>query len=71
MMNSRASQQLQAFLMRLVVILINVVFEIVCQDVCQHLGILHNSVNSYFPDVPCMMLHQTWVEVPLQVSIDQ
>lgn len=41
----------------------------VCNEMCQHLEELHNSVKQYFPKDRCMILQShTWVKDPFSVQ---
>lgn len=45
------------------------IFLILSNEMCEHLGNLHNSVNGYFPNDQCMMVqHYAWVKDPFQVQ---
>ena len=48
------------------VILANVIFTL-CNEMCQHLEDLHNSVNQYFPNNPGRMLpNYAWIKDPFK-----
>lgn len=53
---SKLPSILKTFLVRLVMELMNVIFFILCHEMCQHLKELHNLKNQYFPDAQCVVL---------------
>lgn len=62
------SQVLKTFLMRPVVMLTNMIFLILYNEICQHLEDLHKAVNIYFSNHYCMMLQNcVWVEDTIKV----
>ena len=66
-----ASQYLKAFLVRLVMKLMNVIFLILCYEICQHLKELHNLKNQYFPDAQCVVLQIQLTTPSLTPSVKQ
>ena len=61
-MSLTASQYIKTFLERLLEIVTNIIF-ILCNEMCQHLEGLNNSLIQYFPNDQCMLLpHLAWIK---------